>query len=41
MVKVMKVSEDIKKINLDEEFRVCPQCSYELGLELLKHFPER
>ena len=31
MVKVMKVSEDIKKINLDEEFRGCPQCSYELG----------
>jgi uncharacterized Zn finger protein len=31
MVNVMNVSEDIKKINLDEEFRVCPQCSYGLG----------
>jgi hypothetical protein len=27
----MKVSEEIKKIDLDEEFRVCPQCGYELG----------
>jgi uncharacterized protein with PIN domain len=34
MVNVMKVSEEIKKINLDEEFRVCPQCSYELGFHI-------
>lgn len=26
----MKVSEEIR-INLNEEFRVCPQCGYELG----------
>jgi uncharacterized Zn finger protein len=28
----MKFSEEIKEINLGEkEFRVCPQCGYELG----------
>ncbi len=27
----MKVSEDIKKAALGEEFRVCPACNYELG----------
>jgi transcription elongation factor Elf1 len=27
----MKVSEEIKKIELQEEFRVCPACGYELG----------
>lgn len=27
----MKVSEDIKKIDLEDEFRVCRNCSYELG----------
>jgi hypothetical protein len=28
---VMKVSEEIKKIKLEDEFRICPQCGYELG----------
>jgi len=27
----MKVSEQIRKIDLQEEFRVCPACGYELG----------
>jgi uncharacterized protein with PIN domain len=27
----MKASRDIIKIELAEEFRICPQCSYELG----------
>jgi uncharacterized Zn finger protein len=27
----MKVSEEIKKVELGEEFRICPSCSYELG----------
>jgi RNase P subunit RPR2 len=27
----MKASEEIVKIELGEEFRVCPKCSYELG----------
>lgn len=27
----MKISEDIKKAELGEEFRVCPACGYELG----------
>jgi transcription elongation factor Elf1 len=27
----MKVSEEIKKVELGEEFRICPSCGYELG----------
>jgi uncharacterized Zn finger protein len=27
----MKASEEIIKIGLEEEFRICPQCGYELG----------
>jgi transcription elongation factor Elf1 len=27
----MKASEKIKNIDLDQEFRICPQCGYELG----------
>jgi transcription elongation factor Elf1 len=27
----VSVSEEIKKIDLQDEFRVCPQCGYELG----------
>ena len=27
----MNVSEEIKRIELAKEFRVCPQCGYELG----------
>ena len=27
----MKASSDITRIELAEEFRVCPQCGYELG----------
>jgi transcription elongation factor Elf1 len=27
----MKVSKEIKKIKLEEEFKVCPACGYELG----------
>jgi uncharacterized Zn finger protein len=27
----MKASRDITKIELAEEFRICPQCGYELG----------
>ncbi len=30
-LKKMKVSEDIKKISLKEEFRICPECGYEFG----------
>jgi hypothetical protein len=28
---LMKASRDIVKIELAEEFRICPQCGYELG----------
>jgi hypothetical protein len=27
----MKVSEDIRKIDLEKELRICPNCNYELG----------
>lgn len=27
----MKASEEIAKIKLEEEFRICPKCGYELG----------
>ncbi len=27
----MSVSEDIRKIELAEEFRICPACGYERG----------
>jgi hypothetical protein len=27
----MKAFEEIIKIGLEEEFRICPQCGYELG----------
>ena len=27
----MKASEEIVKIELAEEFRICPKCGYELG----------
>jgi hypothetical protein len=27
----MKASEEITKIELAEEFRICPKCGYELG----------
>jgi uncharacterized protein with PIN domain len=27
----MRVTQEIKKIKLGEEFRICPQCGYELG----------
>jgi hypothetical protein len=27
----MKASHDITRIELAEEFRICPQCGYELG----------
>jgi predicted RNA-binding Zn-ribbon protein involved in translation (DUF1610 family) len=27
----MKASRDIVKVDLAEEFRICPQCGYELG----------
>jgi len=27
----MKASEEIVKIELGEEFRICPKCGYELG----------
>jgi transcription elongation factor Elf1 len=27
----MKASENIKRIELSDEFRICPSCGYELG----------
>lgn len=27
----MKASEEIVKVEIGEEFRICPQCDYELG----------
>jgi uncharacterized protein with PIN domain len=27
----MKTSEEIVKVELAEEFRICPKCGYELG----------
>ena len=27
----MRVSEEIKRIELQEEFRICPACGYERG----------
>jgi hypothetical protein len=34
MVKNMKVSEKIKKIAPQGEFRICPTCGYELGFHI-------
>lgn len=27
----MKASDEIDKVELDTEFRICPKCGYELG----------
>ncbi len=30
----MTVSEEIKKVKLEQEFRVCPTCGYERGFHV-------
>jgi transcription elongation factor Elf1 len=30
----MKVSEKIKDVKLEKEFRVCPSCGYEMGFHI-------